>query len=227
MEDFDQRRIESEINNELARVNIWLKLNKLSLNIKKTNLMIFGRKQKKIKEINISIDNVQIERVHTFNFLGIMLDESLPWTDHTNMVANKISRVTDVLYRLKSVFPKEILLTLYNTLIVSSISYGLLVWGVKSNRIEVPQIKAIRLVTNSTYFAHTTSLFKSEGLLKVYDIFKLKLLKLFYKLLYDLLLPYFNSYHDVIDKEPPRVLRQHFIHQPMIKRVLSVLFYIN
>ena len=74
---------------------------------------------------------------------------------------------------------------------------------------------------NSTYFAHTTPLFKSEGLLKVYDIVKLKLLKFFYKLSYDLLLPYFNSYHAVIDKEPPRVLRQHFNHQPMIKRAYA------
>ena len=31
--------------------------------------MIVGREQKKIKEINISIDRVQIERVHPFNFL--------------------------------------------------------------------------------------------------------------------------------------------------------------
>ena len=86
---------------------------------------------------------------------------------------------------------------------------------------QVPQKKGIRLVTNSTYFTHTTPLFKSEGLLKVYEILKLKLLKFFYKLSYDLLLPYFNNYHDVIDIEPPRVLRQHFIHQPMIKGVYA------
>ena len=30
--------------------------------------------------------------------------------------------------------------------------------------------------------------------------------------------PYFDSYRDVIDREPPRALRQHFIHQAMIKR---------
>ena len=93
-----------------------------------------------------------------------------------------------------------------------------MIWGVKSNRIEVPQKNAIRLVTNSTYFAYTAPLFKSEGLLIVYDIFKLKLLKFFYKLSYDLLPPYFNRYRDVIDKKPPRVLRQHFNYQPMIKR---------
>ena len=137
------------------------------------------------------------------------------------MVANKISGVPGVLYRLKSVFPKEILLTLYNTLIGSYINYGLVVWEVQSHRIKVPQKKARRLVTNSTYFTHTTPLFKSEGLLKVYEIFKLKLLKFFYKLSYDLLLPYFNNYYGVIDKELPRVLRQHFIHQPMIKRVYA------
>ena len=50
--------------------------------------MIFYRKYEKIREINISIDNVQIERVNTFNFLYILLDESLTWTDHTNMVDN-------------------------------------------------------------------------------------------------------------------------------------------
>ena len=95
-----------------------------------------------------------------------MLDESLTWTDHTNMVANIISKVTGVLHPLNNIFPKEISLTLYNTLILSYINYGLLVLGVKSSRIDVPQKKAIRLVTNSSYFAHTTPLFLAEGLLK-------------------------------------------------------------
>ena len=78
--------------------------------------------------------------------------------------------------------------------------------------------KAIRLVTNSAYIAHTTPLFIEEGLLKVQDIFKLKLLKFYYKLSNYLLPPYFESYRDVINREPPRALRQHFIHHPMIKR---------
>ena len=58
LEDFDQKCVETEINNELERVNIWLKLTTLSLNIQKTKLVIFHRKQNKMKDINISIDNV-------------------------------------------------------------------------------------------------------------------------------------------------------------------------
>ena len=79
LEDFDQNCTETEINNELENVNIWLKHNNLSLNAQKTKLMIFHRKQTKINEIHLSIDTMPIEQVPTFNFLGIILDETLSW----------------------------------------------------------------------------------------------------------------------------------------------------
>ena len=89
-----------------------------------------------VREINLSIDHNQIEQIPVFNFLGIIFDENLSWKNHTKMIANKISRVTGILYRLKSVFPKEVLVTLYKTLIASYIHYGLLIWGMDCNRIE-------------------------------------------------------------------------------------------
>ena len=140
LEDFDQNHMQTEINSELNKVNLWLKLNKLSLNTNKTKLMAFHRKQKQIKNINISIDNIQIERVHSFNFLGILLDETLSRKNHAIMIANKISRVTGILYRLKNLFPKETSLTLYNSLIESYINYGLLIWGKESHRVNVVNV---------------------------------------------------------------------------------------
>ena len=74
------------------------------------------------------------------------------------------------------------------------------------------------MITNSSYIAHTTPLFVEEKLLKVQEILKLKLLKFHYKLCNNLLPPYFDSYRDVIDRKPLSALRQHFIHQFMIKR---------
>ena len=99
LEDFDQNHMQSEINREFNKVNLWQKLKKLSLSTNKTKLMVFHRKQKQIKNINISIDNIQIERVHSFYFLGILLDETLSWKKHAIMIANKTSRVTGILYR--------------------------------------------------------------------------------------------------------------------------------
>ena len=82
--------------------------------------------------------------------------------------------------------------------------------GVESNRIELLQKKAIRLITNSNYTAHSTPLFIKLGLLKIQDMFKLKLLKFYYKLSSNLLPKYFESYRDVIERAPVRELRQHY-----------------
>ena len=50
LEDFGQNCLETDINNELENVNLWLKLNKLYLNTQKTKLTVFHRKQTKIRE---------------------------------------------------------------------------------------------------------------------------------------------------------------------------------
>ena len=58
-----EKSIENSINEELAKVNDWLKINKLSLNINKTKFMIFHNYQQQITMPNIFIDNVAIECV--------------------------------------------------------------------------------------------------------------------------------------------------------------------
>ena len=120
-----------------------------------------------------------------------------------------------------SIFLKNILQTLYNSLIASYINCGLLLWGVESNRIEQLQKKAIHLITNSCYTAHTTPLFIELGLLKIRDMFKLKLLKFYYKLSSNLLPKYFESYRNDIERAPVRELRQHYIHSPLIRKVYA------
>ena len=60
LEDFSPEMREAEINAELEKVNVWLKLNKLTLNTNKTKLMIFHRKPRHISELNIVINGTQI-----------------------------------------------------------------------------------------------------------------------------------------------------------------------
>ena len=70
-----EQSIENSINDELSKVNDWLKINKLSLNINKTKFMIFHNYQQQITMPNIFIDNVAIECVPNFNFLGIHFNQ--------------------------------------------------------------------------------------------------------------------------------------------------------
>ena len=58
------------LNYELKNLNMFFKVNKLSLNMGKTNYMIFKRKNDNIDH-NISIDGVRVERVHVTKCLGV------------------------------------------------------------------------------------------------------------------------------------------------------------
>ena len=84
------------INNEL-NLFIWLSINKLSLNITKTKYMIFKSKNKPNINCSININNIPIERVNNFCFLGIVINEYLTWTDHINKIVNKICRIIELL----------------------------------------------------------------------------------------------------------------------------------
>ena len=50
----DANHLVSIVNNELAKIIIWLKVNKLSLNLTKTNFMIFHWRQKKVN-VNVPL----------------------------------------------------------------------------------------------------------------------------------------------------------------------------
>ena len=52
-------------------------------------------------------------------------------------------------------------------------------------------------------------------------MYKLKLFKFFYELLYDLLPPYFNHYIKIIEQKPVRDLRYQYMHTPLVKRVYA------
>ena len=61
------------------------------------------------------------------------------------------------------------------------------------------QTRAVRLITNSHYIAHTEPLLKESELLKVHDMFCLKILKFYYNVCSDVLPPYIEVYRWSID----------------------------
>ena len=93
---------------------MWLKLNKLSLNIDKTKFMIFHKPKKQIEIPNLKIDNIDIEYVEHFDIsVGI---------DTLAKLQKQFNKVTGILSRLKQILPCNILLTIYNSLVLSHIN---------------------------------------------------------------------------------------------------------
>ena len=109
--DFPIENREVLINNELEKVNKWLKLNKLAVNVDKTKSMLF-HERRPVTPIQFSKNNRIIDVVQYFNYLSIMLDADMSWKTHVAMVRNKLSGVNGILHRLKYIYARSILITL-------------------------------------------------------------------------------------------------------------------
>ena len=71
--DIDSVNMNESINSYLEKINVWLKLNKLTVNVSKTKFMIF-HKHRVAPQLELLLNNIKIEPVSNFTFLGIILD---------------------------------------------------------------------------------------------------------------------------------------------------------
>ena len=122
--------------------------------------MIF-RKRRKIYYLCLIINNNEIAIVNQFCFLVIIIDENLTMQNHVEMVTNKLSKIAGSLNKIKFIYPQNIILNIYNSLFVSYINYGSLVWGTNINRNSKMQKRVMRIITHSHYIAHTEHLKKT------------------------------------------------------------------
>jgi len=74
-------------------------------------------------------NNVIIEKVAHFKYLGIWLDENLSFLYHFNKVYNKISSAVEIILKLKRLLNVSLFKSLLHAYIFSVVDYCLPVWG--------------------------------------------------------------------------------------------------
>ena len=156
------------VNSELSKVSEWLVVNKLRLNIKKSNYVIFCPSQKKFnKEITIKMyDNSAnglcfLERKDPVKLLGILIDCNLKWKYHIDFISLKIRKTIGILARLRHFVLTETLPMIYRSLIMPYLSYGICVWGsaAKSYISKLLVLQKLRLIYFAPTDAHAIPLF--------------------------------------------------------------------
>ena len=162
------------ISSDMLLVKEWLIANSLTLNESKSYYIIFSLK--KIPDnLRVTIGDHVLDRKTHGKFLGVILDEKLNFSNHIDHVTNKVSKLTGLMYKLKSFFPPNILKNLYLALIYPYYNYCILAWGSANKSVLQPlllyQKKLMRIITQSDYYAHTNPLFKQLNILKFDELF--------------------------------------------------------
>ena len=125
--------IEGKLNHDLEKVHAWLTANKLTLNSNKSEYMIIGSRQKlnsiDATTTNISIAGEQITRVKSTESLGIIIDEQLKWHEHNNKQCKTISARIGMLRRSRDFVTQDVLITMYNSLVLPHFTYTVQLCG--------------------------------------------------------------------------------------------------
>lgn len=184
------------LNHELQKITDWLAVNKLSLNVSKTNYMLFHFRQRHMAGCDIPrllINGTEINLIDEFNFLGLTIDKHMSWSAHIKKISNKISRILGVMNRLKRILPHKALKLMYTSLISSHFQFGITTWGYQLSRLGNLQKRALRIMNLAKYNAHTEPLLKENKLLMVNDIFKLNCFKFYHRYINGTLPTYFKN----------------------------------
>ena len=168
----------STINFDLNRAKDWFGVNKLTLNIKKCNYMLFHRKQRKISgnqsDLLVKISGFQIERVKVTKFLGVYIDEYLSWESQIDHIANKITKYIPLFYKLHHLIPEGILKIIYFSLIQSSLIYCNTVWkptlSTQQSKILIAHKKLVRAMSGAPRSSHTAPLYRRLQILTTESI---------------------------------------------------------
>ena len=110
----DPNQLIRVINCELSKISEWLKVNKLSLNVAKTNYILFRPRQKPITVSDtITVDNIPVQQAEGTKFLGVLLDRHLSWKCHIYHVAKKVSKTIGIISKARFFLSSQSLLSLY------------------------------------------------------------------------------------------------------------------
>lgn len=106
---------------------------------------------KKIENIQLSVNCKYFERVKSFKYLGVIVNENKTWSEHIENIRSKVTQRLGILKRIKHLLPMDIRIIYVNTMVLPIMEYACLVWGDKNNKVvmdslQTLQIKAARLV---------------------------------------------------------------------------------
>ena len=141
----------SNYQNDVKKVETWLNLNKLTLNIDKTYDVQFDR-HKTVSSEKLTLNGNEATAKETVRYLGIEVDNHLNFKSHIELVISKLNKMGGLMYRLRKILKTSQLLAVYKAYIKPIIQYGVIVYGATSRSILKPLESKIKHISKIIFF---------------------------------------------------------------------------
>ena len=167
-------KVQKQINDDLKKLYQWLLASKISLNVAKTELIVFRRTNERAPPTKIKLNGTKLYPSSSVKYLGIHLDSDLSGRSHCNEILPKLRRAKGMLAKARHyIYRNNDLVSIYYSMFSSILLYASQVWGLLDNptlaKIERAQKSAIRIISFSEYNAHSSPIFNNLKILKFKD----------------------------------------------------------
>ena len=151
---------------------------------------------------NLSFNGQLIEWVEEYKYLGLTLTSKMSYSIHINNVVSRVSHFIGTFYCLRVVVPRFVLTMLYSSFVMPHILLHIEIWGaapaVHMSRLNVKINMLLRSIMGARYIGGRptldTSMYNQLGMLKLKNVFKLRLYSLLVSLLNGSLPDFFNLF---------------------------------
>jgi len=173
----------------------------MTLNLKKCKYMnIKGRKRYKEEEISINISGNSIEKVTSYKYLGIIIDNKLNWNEQMKSVIKKMQKYFPIFYNIRNYTQQKVCIQLYKTLVLSKINYGIEIYGNRDiEKIQKIADKILGIICYCNDKNKFKKIQRENNILNIEDYNKIAWIKLSHDIIYNskFLPQYFRNVIDI------------------------------
>ena len=131
------RKLSQLVNVELNHLVNWLNANKISLDVKKTEMVIFKSKQKTYEgDLKVKLWGKRLYSIESVNYLRVKTDVNLNWKYRVNGLSIKMNRTNALLFKMRKYVTLKILRFIYFGIFDFYLSYCCLAWAQNCNTIQ-------------------------------------------------------------------------------------------
>ena len=124
------KSITKQVNYDLKDFSHWLKANKISLNVGKTELVVFTSSKKQLHcDLKIKLNGKKLYETDSVKYLGIEIDKRLIWKQQINHIAFKLNKANVILSKLRHVLDIQTLRSVYYAIFGSHLCYASILWA--------------------------------------------------------------------------------------------------
>ena len=166
-------------------ISSWPESNKLTRNIKKTQLLLLGPNNSSDKKLIWNGEEVKESKC--VKYLGVKIDNKLTFEDHIDYVQMKCYQYISILYQTKKYLQRELLLKIYKQYVQPQYQCGVLIYGTANKsvleRLQHQQNFLIRIIFGSPKHKEVRSCRSKDKIPSIFELHVCELLKLLSKVI--------------------------------------------